>query len=319
MVQEQIVDYINTQMKNGVTRDAIKTTLTGAGWQAVDVEDTLKKIESAKMAQPMGATPASAATAAKPVASAGGMANPAPQTIKMSDLVSSAPAMSASSSAKPTTLSKSPMTGPAALTPTSNAVSSGKKSGDTLQAGPYPGTKPHASRGALITDIVLVVVILAVGGFAGFLYMQNSSLNSQIASLNEQSSGVNAKLTALTAQVAASTTALTAQVASLGAETQDMQTELSFYSAPSGTVAGATVTATLGGMVSGGGKVPYVITATYGGKVYVSNSKSASVIAALNPLMATPSTTATTAEFSGTYVPGSDTITLTTVNGSAVQ
>ena len=52
MVQEQIVDYINAQIKAGVSRDAIKTTLTGAGWVAADVEDTMKKLESAKVAAP---------------------------------------------------------------------------------------------------------------------------------------------------------------------------------------------------------------------------------------------------------------------------
>ena len=66
MVQESIVEYINAQMKLGVSRDTIKTTLTGAGWVAADVEDTLKKVESAKMAQPiaaMSAMPTSAAAA----------------------------------------------------------------------------------------------------------------------------------------------------------------------------------------------------------------------------------------------------------------
>ena len=58
MVQESIVEYINAQMKLGVSRDTIKTTLTGAGWVAADVEDTLKKVESAKMAQPISAVSA---------------------------------------------------------------------------------------------------------------------------------------------------------------------------------------------------------------------------------------------------------------------
>jgi hypothetical protein len=335
MVQESIVEYINAQMKLGVSRDTIKTTLTGAGWVAADVEDTLKKVESAKMAQPISAVSAMPIT---PAVGAGGSANPAPQTIRVSDLVSSS--TSSSPVMKPSTMpaSKSPMTGPA---PASAAMPAGKKTKDTFQATSYPGAKSHGSRGALITDIVLVVVILVVGGFAGFLYMQNNSLNAQLGTLNGQSSGVNSQLSALQAQVAASTTALTAQVSSLTTKTQELQTELSFFAAPTSATPGATSTATISGTVSAG-KTGYVVTAMYGAKIYVANSKVASVITALAPLMATatstapasasstasstpaaptviPATPATAAQFTGTYVPGSDTITLTEVNGTSVQ
>ena len=331
MVQESIVDYINSQMKLGVSRDNIKTTLTGAGWAAADVEDTLKKVELAKTSQPISAMPMSAiSSAAKPAEPAitsriitpvGGpaAAGPEPQTIKVSDLISASPstpaAMPASAAKSSTPASKSPLTGPAAP---STATPAGIRSGNTFQATSYSGAKPHGSHGALITEIVLGVVIVLIAGFAGFLFMQNNSLNSQLSALNGQSAGVNSQLSALQAQVAASTTALTAQVSSLTGETKEMQTELSFYAAPSNTASGATSTATVSGIVTGGGKAPYVIMATYGAKIYVANSKTANVIAALAPLMAGTSTPATTAQFSGTYVPGSDSMTLTAVNGTSL-
>jgi cell division protein FtsB len=179
--------------------------------------------------------------------------------------------------------------------------------------------KPHGSSWALITEILLVIIVIAVGAFAGFLYMQNKSLSAQLGSLNGQSTGVNSQLSALQAQMSASTTALTAQVATLTAETQELQTELAFYDAPSSTTLGATSSIAVSGVVSGGGKIPYVITATYGAKLYIANSKVASVIAALAPLEGTATTTAATAQFSGTYVPGSDSITLMAVNGTALQ
>jgi hypothetical protein len=213
----------------------------------------------------------------------------------------------------------------------------GTKTKNTFQATSYSGAKPHGSRNALITDIVLVVIILAVGGFAGFLYMQNNSLNTQLGTLNGQSSGVNSQLSTLQAQVAASTTALTAQVSSLTTQTQELQTELSFFAVPTSTAPGATSTVTVSGIVSAG-KIGYVITAMYGAKIVVTNSKVASVIAALTPLMATaasttpasasstasstltliPATPATAAQFSGTYTPGIDSITLTAVNGTSL-
>jgi len=336
MVQESIVEYINAQMKLGVSRDTIKTTLTGAGWVAADVEDTLKKLESEKMTQPMAAIASSpAAKPFTPMSSTGAAsANPAPQTIKVSDLVSSS--TSSSPVMKPSAMpaSKSPLTGPA---PMSVAMPAGARTKDTFQANSYPSMKPHRSYGALITDIVLVVIILAVGGFAGFLYMQNNNLNSQLGSLNGQSSGVNSQLSSLQAQIAASTTALTAQVSSLTTEAQELQTELSFFVVPTSTVPGATSTATISGTVSAG-KTGYVITTAYGTKVYIANSKIAGVIAALTPLVGTATSTMsasasstasstptivsaitpTAAQFTGTYVQGSDTITLTEVNGTAI-
>jgi len=352
MIQDQLVDYINSQIKLGVTNDAIKATLTGAGWQTVDVEDTFKKVEAAKIAQPISAMPITAKPAepvvlSKPVVFSAAT-NPEPQTIKVSDLISSAAPVS-SSPAKPVA-SKSPLTGP-----TMNAtVAAVAKSANTFQAASYPASKSHGSGGAFITEIILAVVVIAVGAFAGFLYMQNNSLNSQLGTLNGQSSGVTSQLSTLQAEMAASTTALTAQVSSMNVESQELQSELSFYAVPSSSVTGATSTAVLHGIVSGGGKVPYVIIATYGAKVYIANSKVAGVIAALAPLLgtaavpiasttpaspvttstatttagtapapapaiATPATAPSIAQFSGTYVLGSDTITLTAVNGTSIQ
>ena len=45
MVQDQLVEYISSQMKLGIARDAIKSALVGVGWAPLDVEDTLKKVE----------------------------------------------------------------------------------------------------------------------------------------------------------------------------------------------------------------------------------------------------------------------------------
>jgi hypothetical protein len=145
----------------------------------------------------------------------------------------------------------------------------------------------------------------------------------------------------LQAEVVASTTALTAQVSSLTTQTQELQTELSFFAAPTGTTPGATSTATISGIVSAG-KTGYIITTAYGAKIYIANSKAAGVVAALTPLLATatsttpalasstasstpvaptviPATPATTAQFTGIYIPGSDAITLTEVNGTSIQ
>jgi hypothetical protein len=324
MIQDQLVDYINSQFKTGASRDAIKATLVGAGWQAADVEDTLKKVEAIKMSQPITQAPVTVSTAPITVTSvvSATSVKPDPQIIKVSDLVSAAdPAISIKSAAPASATMaaakgatpKSPLTGPVSTVKPATIAANTSKSQNTFMAAGY-SDKPHNAHGALITEIALGIVILAVAAFAGFLYLQNGTLSAKLATLNGQSSGVTSQLTTLQAQYNASTTALNAQASMLGVQNIELQTELSFYAAPSSTVPGATSTASLNGVVLGGGKVPYTITAMYGAKIYVSNSKATSVIAALTPLVASSS-----AQFSGSYVPGSDNIILTSVNGTALQ
>ena len=111
MVQDHLVEYVSTQIKLGISRDAIKTALTGVGWSAPDVEDTLKKVEGGSA--PTAVQPAAAQKAVEPSSPApaaaspkfvsfsaqgtvvGQAKNPDPQTVRVSDLVSGiAPASS---------------------------------------------------------------------------------------------------------------------------------------------------------------------------------------------------------------------------------
>ena len=46
MIQPSLVDYITSQIKAGVSHDAIKAALVGVGWQVADVEDSLVKAEA---------------------------------------------------------------------------------------------------------------------------------------------------------------------------------------------------------------------------------------------------------------------------------
>jgi len=340
MVQEQIVDYISAQFKLGVSRDAVKMSLVGAGWAAADVEDTLKKVELGAAAQPAAAVAPVTVVVAKPAVTVSSPVSQQPQTIKVSDLVSSAP---------PTTLpaSKPAAARSSAAEPTlvASHASSKTKPQDSFVDPSYSTPKKHGSKWMLITVIVVALIAIAAGGFAAFLYTQNNTLNSQLTALNGQSSGVTSQLSALQAQMSASTTALTAQVAAVSTQLQELRTELSFY-APATSTATSTPTssATISGTVSGGGKIPYMITAMYGARIYVANSKATSVIMTLTPLLGTitypaPASTTvatstvnasttpapaptpivtppTAAQFSGVYVPGADTITITGVNGS---
>ena len=126
MVQDQLVEYISTQLKLGVSRDAIKSALTGVGWVSLDVEDTLKKVEGAttpasaqptvapKMVQPASsvaaAAPAKFVSFSMPGTVASPTKNSEPQTVRVSDLVSTvAPASGmSSSSSSPKIISSGP-------------------------------------------------------------------------------------------------------------------------------------------------------------------------------------------------------------------
>ena len=309
MIQNQLIDYINAQMKLGVTRDAVRSALVGAGWNAADVDDTLKSMDSGK---------AGMAGAAVAGAKPGATTAAEPQVIKVSDLVSASPSLGQSPASSPSVMpsgtafkdgAKSPLTGPA-VKPSAAAMSIGTPiTSYSSPIGKGMGA-PHSSRGALVTEIILGILFVVAGGMAGFLYYQNTNLAGQLSALNGQSAKVNLQLSTLQSQTVASTTALTGQVGALSGEIQELKNELAFYAAPPNTSSTATSTLVTG-TVAPGARGSYIITGAYGGKVTVENAKASSTIAALTPLVGT----STVSQFAGTSVPGSGIITLTAVNG----
>jgi hypothetical protein len=288
MVQPQLTEYISSQVKLGVSRQAIKSALVGAGWAETDVEDTLKKVEEASKL-------AAAAMPTKSVA--------APQSVRMSDLIS------------------------ASAWPAAGSMASGAlKKSDSKSEPPLDLAKakmpkemvfsPKAGGGATM-KIVMGILILGLAGLAGFFYSQNSSLGARVAKVASESADVAARAATLNNQVkalTASTTALAAEVASLTAENAELRANLSFAAVPpisSGAPSSETVS--ISGRLTGG-KSSFTLTTPYGVLVFVQNAKDAKVSAALTPLLTSTSSVALT----GTHVPGSQNITVTAVNGSSL-
>lgn len=337
MVQDQLVDYVSSQMALGVSRDSIKTALTGAGWVASDVEDTLKKVEASRQgAAPMGGVPGPAKMGE-------------PQTIRVSDLVSGSGSGSSSFG------SASPMHG---TSPVGVASAPGAAAGGTPAMAAKPmslssltaskinpksgglGGQPAAAKplqsfsanefpprkGGKVVMIVAWVLVVAFAGFAGYLYMQNSGLSSQVTTLTSQSQGVSSNMTSLTDQVQgldASNTALAAENASLTAENADLTNNLAFVVVPAGPSGVTTSTVSITGTIQYI-KPVYVLTTSYGVTAYVKNSSDAKVVAALAPFLTAATSTAsgTTPEavtLTGTHEAGSTYITVTAVNGTAVE
>ncbi len=304
MIQEQLVEYISGQMKAGASRDSIKSTLLTAGWQAADVEDTLKKIEGSGAGNQLSATAATGASS-KPMAE--------PQSIKMSDLIATSdPAITSAASTQPVS-SASASAGSKVFTGSRPSEIKSSSMPTSFSAQQFP-EKTGSSHGTLITEVILGILVVGMGALAGYLYFQNSSLNTQIASANMSTGSTSQKLASLQAAMTASTTQWSAALTTANDQSKELQTELSFYAVPPGTTTGATTTASLSGTLSGGGRALYAVMATYGAKIYISNSKDAKVIAALEPIAT--STTAST--FTGVYMPGADSMTLTGVNGTSL-
>jgi hypothetical protein len=325
MIQDQLVEYISSQFKLGISRDTIKSALTGVGWAPLDVEDTLKKVEGGAVSAsaqptiaPQKTTEATSGTGASPKFvsfSAPGTVtgqgkNPEPQTIRVSDLVSSvAPSSATSAGAAPKIISSSGAAGIGKSAPITK---------DPMQKSPLVGTfsasvmPERKKRGMGLLGILAIVLIVLLGALAGYLFFENSGLNSQIRAQGGANQNVAQSSATQVQAINASNTALQAQVTSLTAENQDLITNLSFFVASSSLPATSTPVSVSGMLAAGLGKNTFIITTTYGAKAYVKNSSNTTVAALLQPLLGA------TVQISGTYVPGTPNITVTSINGSPV-
>ncbi len=314
MVQPQLVEYVSSQMKLGVSRDAIKSALTGAGWMEVDVEDTLKAAssnDSAPASKPASSPASASMPGSSPMGGASGK-SAEPQSVRVSDLVSASGSatsfvggasaskfLSKAKSAEPEKQSKQPQKMNMAATPTEDMPVS------------------RSSKGGLLMKIVGIILILGFGGAAGYFYYENLGLSTQITKLGGESNNVNAQISSLTSQVdamTASNTALTSQITSLTAENGLLLTNLSFAAVPPLSSKTATSeTVSIAGTLSSN-KSSYELTTPYGVLVFVQNSKDAKVDAALKPLL----TSTSSVTLGGTHVPGSQYLTVTDVNGASL-
>ncbi len=278
MVQKQLVDYIKAQIKVGVGKEELKGALLDAGWNEADINDS---VENAT-----GTVGAAASTASVPagVVSAG---NP----IIVSDLLPSVPNVEAAA-AKPEK----------------------EKSG---------GSEPKVRFGTkllkldLKTAVTVIVAIVALG-FAGasvYFYVQFKNTQDKFVLLSGASGAAESQLAALNSQVADLTKAkddLASQVSSLTNANKELADKLLFFAVPEGLGTSSAATVNFGGVLGGGGKSEYSITASSGIKVFVSNSKDTKVDEALKSLVGQ------NVQISGTHMPGLREVTVTTINGTAV-
>lgn len=322
MVQDQLVDYISSQLKLGVSRESLKASLVGAGWAIPDVEETLKKVEGATQAAVVKpavvpSTPISVNASSTPAGGAGPSSlsgvSVEKKSIRVSDLVSGNAAVADTAVKQVATT----MMGATAVN--KDAKPAAMSMGDVT----VMNIKSSTSAGTIV-KIALGAIVVALAGLSGYFYWQNNDLASKIASLGGESAAVTSQIAGLEAQVrllTASNTALVAQADTLAGENAEIKNNLSFMVAPQASGAGASTstpaseeTVSITGVISQK-KASYVLTTSYGVMVYVKNTTSTAVITALTPFVGS----ANAVELTGTHIPGSQYLTVTAVNGTSLS
>lgn len=251
MIQPQIVEYAKAQMKSGVSKEALKSALVGAGWAAGDVDESLKSLDT---------QPVIPAEEKKPAVTG---------QIKISQLIGD-------SNIKSLPAKMMEGSGKADMKPVSME---------------FPEEKgAPQKRGASVARIALAVIAVAAAGGAVYFYLQNRNLQTKTADLANQLATANARVPALTAQLDALTkdkNDLNAAVGSLLGENKILFSDLSFFMVPPNATSSVDVAFSLQGALSGNASVLYAVTSADGIRASVKNSKDANVNAALKNLVGT--------------------------------
>jgi hypothetical protein len=301
MANQQLIDYVKSQLALGVGKEAVRGELAQAGWAKEDIDDSMKAEEVVSAATPASSTrqpvsPAWQGSQSEGVAQKS--AQISPNTISVSDLIPGSQLE---------------------MAPTANMkMFSGKKEKEEkkVQSTNVSHASSHLPKfHASIAVIVLTVVSLAFAGGAAYFYMQGKDLQEKSVVLGTANDTMSTKIASLNAQVSDLTKAgddLKAQLGTLTSEKDELAKYLVFFVAPAGSSGDLPVTAK--GALSGGGKVLYALTLENGIRLSIVNSKDAKVDGAFKALASTSSV-----EISGTHTPGFRDVTVTAVNGTSVQ
>lgn len=301
MIQQQILEYIKSQLKLGVSRDDVKSALVGTGWLAQDVEDSIKSAEGVGAAvSPQGPSPVKEIPKDKPIV--------------VSDLVS---------------VSKMEIGFPAEkITDVKTAVKPVEKKIEPPKEQPKKeepkkdqpkvvsvAASVSGSRFNKTTIILIVLAVLAAGGAggAGYFYFQNKNLNEKIAGLEVAAQGGNTVLNNKIADLTSKNESLGKDLDAAKKESADILFELSFFAIPPGSTDNSPVAVPEIKGTLKKNKLVYSLLTPRGSELTIKNSSDKNVDAALKGLVGTEIT------LSGTYLPGSRGLTVQSVNGTSVE
>lgn len=246
MIQQQIVDYAKSQLKLGISQDAVKNALVRAGWAEADVEDSFGSME---IGGSRGSAPEEKAK------------KPEGAPIIVSDLIANSQ------------LEVMPLVGDKEL--------ASAKSVKPKKFLPTP--KFHLNKATTVI-IVLGVLVAGLAAIAAILYFQNKDL-AVLEELEEGAASSGAQVAELQVQIAGLNEQISLLQSELQSETESIKTELSLFVALPDSPGSKEITlkGTLHG--GEGGDAGYTLETQLGSVVIIVNSADEGVENVLRPLV----------------------------------
>lgn len=275
MANQQLVDYIKQQIQLGVLKEAIKNTLLQSGWPEADVKEALDVSFGQQ----------STVSQSGPVAVATDIVQPKvdPNAGRIENFAASKKAEPSSFQAKV-----------ASFNPTSADISSPKSVG---------ASSPKSWKSFVIPGVVsLVVIALIVSNVMFYLAKQNAE--GEAMNVGIEKSTLSTNNSGLTTQVSN----LQSQLATSDADKADLSLHLSLL-VPNNTGATTTIPVTISGALKLDDKGQFTLTTGRNLILSVGNSKAPNVVSVLKPLAG-----ASSVKLTGSTIPGSKVIVISSVN-----
>lgn len=270
MINQQLVDYIKQQLQLGVSKEGIKNTLITSGWPEADVSEAMASLE-----------PKAAAPAAAPAASQVTSDIFQPKT-EFAKTEAAAPAEPAKKS-EPVAFEKNI-----------------ESYADPIASSAMATAHPRGKMLLLAFGTLALILLLA----AGYLYMENASLDADVVSANQMNNALSRDHAALVEEKGS----LAGQLAALTEENESLHAHLSFLLG-SGTT---TVKTTIRGTLNGDEKTPYTLVTASGLTVNLRNYRDPRVLPMIQSLLGNGS------QLTLEHAPGSRDAVIVAVNGDQV-
>lgn len=288
MANQQLIDYIQEQLKKGVSPDTLRKVLSAAGWMESDINEGMDIVQGKSPAAVQAAAPVSTAVASS--------------TTAVSDITPHAEAVSAQPAASTT---GSPSPSAAESFATSPAAASMNPAATPIEQSLIPKTSSPLGGKHITPMIAMWGVIVLLILIAGYSFTRTSGLRSEASALSDQ----NVELTTQHENLSNDKRQLESQVQSLSSKVADMEMQLAAFATPE---SGATTNLPVrvkGTLAQAG--TTYTLTTEQRVMFFVGNSREAD--ATLKPLIGGA------VELSGVHALASRTITVREVNGTALQ
>lgn len=329
MANQQLVDYIKSQLGAGVSEEMVKNALKTAGWPDADVEDGVKAAKpgpaNAVAAAPAKISPNQIGVVTAPVekpAAVGSTGIPAGGigvglNAKPADIQPKANVLDIREaiSAKDELLnSMNNMAGKEAGKAVGVAAAGPAVSGAANAAGTLSGKSGFFGK-ISIAEIVMAVIIVALLGGGTWFYLSQSGGASRADSLASQNAALENQIAAMTktnSELSAESSSLKTENAGLATDVAALKNDLSFYAVIPGISTITENAVNVKGILTLSKSGQYVLTTANGAIVNVKNYKDTKVDALLKPLLGA------SVELAGTHPAGSRDLTVVSVNGQAV-